>query len=198
MVKLPWLNTSDFKKERERDHKLRSHTCTCNNVRYLSGEEKKASVVKIPAWDFFPTLDHFCSQMKHTHSLYFWIALGNTVAGQLSTLHAVRVCFPTDNPELPLTVCYVPSGLLLTQVVIPLGHVLLDVSPLWLSSPLLHFLLSHDGFSLLPPHATSSLLQASEISTLPFSPVLAVGIFIQQSELTWGQGCRLQVVGAST
>ena len=52
----------------------------------------------------------------HTHSLYIFIyALISTIAGQLPTLHAVRIHFPMDNSKkLLLTTYSVSSGLLLT------------------------------------------------------------------------------------
>ena len=43
---------------------------------------------------FLSTLDHLCFRMKDIHSLYILIyAVGNTIAGQLPTLHVVRIFF---------------------------------------------------------------------------------------------------------
>ena len=60
---------------------------------------------------FLPTLDHLCSWMKKTHSLYiFKYALGSTIAGQLPTLHVVRICLPIDNTSYYL-LCFVWDAL---------------------------------------------------------------------------------------
>ena len=101
--------------------------------------------IKNPGLGLLPTLDHLCSRMKDTHSLYiFKYALGSTIAGQLPTLHAVRIYFPINNPELLLTIYYARSGQPLTQLGIPLGHILLALSPCRLPT--------------LPPACSSSMM----------------------------------------
>ena len=51
----------------------------------------------------------------HTQPYIFKYATGSTIAGQLPTLHAVRIHFPMDNSKkLLLTTYSVSSGLLLT------------------------------------------------------------------------------------
>ena len=55
---------------------------------------------KNPRHGVSPTLDHLCFWMKDTHSPYILnYALRGTIAGQLSTLHAVRIYFPIGNPS---------------------------------------------------------------------------------------------------
>jgi hypothetical protein len=57
-----------------------------------------------------------CGSHYNLTSLYIFIyALISTLAGQLPTLHAVRIHFPMDNSKkLLLTTYSVSSGLLLT------------------------------------------------------------------------------------
>ena len=58
--------------------------------------------------------------LDKSHSLYhFKYALGSTIAGQLPTLHAVRIYLPVDNPELLLTMFHLGCSELL--IVQPLG-----------------------------------------------------------------------------
>jgi hypothetical protein len=46
-----------------------------------------------------------CSWMKDTHTvLFFKYVLGSTIAGQLPTLHVVRIYLPIDNPKPSLTI----------------------------------------------------------------------------------------------
>jgi hypothetical protein len=72
---------------------------------------------------FLPTLNHLCTQMKDAHiALYFRYALGSAIVGQLPTLHADTIHFPTDNSTLLLTNVCVPSGLLLTLIACLHGH----------------------------------------------------------------------------
>ena len=82
------------------------------------------------------------------HLYIFLCALGNTISGQLPTLHAVRIYLPNHNPSY----YYVSSGLLLA----PHGHVFYGSANAWWLSFLLPFY-SMVSFSCLfsPPGALS-------------------------------------------
>jgi hypothetical protein len=117
---------------------------------------------------------------RHTQPYICKYALGSTVAGQLPTLHAVRVHFPTDKSQLLLTGYYVPSGVLLTHAS-PHGHVYM-VQPSHCSSLLspAHTSSSKRDISFLLPR---SGLKPGKLKPRPclFSPA------IYQSELTRGR-----------
>lgn len=120
-------------------------------------------------WGFFLALDHLCSRMTDTHSLYiFLIYLRSTVDGQLLALHAVRIFFPVSNPKLSHTICYVPPWLLFTRLGSPIGLIFLALSPGLHFSSFLH---------ILPRQPFSPGLQTSTlpISLLPSYWVLGAG-----------------------
>jgi len=59
----------------------------------------------------FPPLTIYILDERHTHT-----TLSSEIPSQLLTVHAVRIYFLIDNPELLFTLYCVPFGLLLTQL----------------------------------------------------------------------------------
>lgn len=122
--------------------------------------------------------------MKHTYSLY--ILYMPQAAQQLgSCLRSLLLesSFLLVTPGYHLV--FSMSHLGLTQLGSPLGHVVLVLSPWLLSLALLLIL--------------STQVCKTSIPVLSPGHLLAVGIFIHQSKLTWEQvpeaKCRLQVFG---
>lgn len=72
------------------------------------------SILKHPGMGFLPALVHLRFLLKYTHSLYiFKYALGSITAGQLPTLHAVRIYLPTNDSIITY---YVSFGLPLAPI----------------------------------------------------------------------------------
>ena len=120
---------------------------------------------------------------RHTQPLYCEYALSSTIAGQLPTFHAVRIYFPTDNPELLLIIFYVSPGLLLTPTGQPSQPCLHDSPKTWqlLSPPFpSSFSLLWFSFDLQPGNPNSCLCLFC----------LAIGCqhFYLPIKITWGQG----------
>lgn len=138
---------------------------------------------------FLPALDHLCSRIKGTHSLFiFRCVLGSAMAGQLPALHIVRIYLPIDNPKLSLTIYCVSSELLSAPTRQLSGPLSLSSS-----SPSCTFFLFYISSFLLFPLLFLLVPSPGNLNPYVSSPqLLAAGLFLPTR--TGGQSLSVSYV----